>query len=177
MSTRVLLDRRRSGLHVTLVARAPRGLSLPQRVPQAGGSRPPPGVGPAALVVPPSAAPRDAPRGAASDGPYDASRAVGGRGCLGRWSHRVCRAAVSCGLRGPCADGWSQRTARAPRRSPMARVRDGWVMASSGCLSIHLVRVAYADLLHTSSVEDLNGGHGTPSGGLRAHRAGSGLVS
>jgi hypothetical protein len=54
---------------------------------------------------------------------------------------------------------------------------DGWVVASSGCPSMHLVRVAYADLLHTSSVEDLNGGHGTPSGGLRAHRAGSGLVS
>jgi hypothetical protein len=45
---------------------------------------PPPGVGPAACVVPPSAAPRDAPQGAASDEPYDATGAGGGRGCSGR---------------------------------------------------------------------------------------------
>ena len=67
-----------------------------QRVPQAGGSRPHPCVGPASFVATPSDAPRDAPRGAASDGPYDAAGAVGGRVCSGRWSNSVCRAAVSC---------------------------------------------------------------------------------
>jgi hypothetical protein len=64
------------------------------RVPQAGGSRPHPCVGPASCVATPAGGPRAAPRGAASDGPDDAAGAVGGRGaraegltaCAGRRS-------------------------------------------------------------------------------------------
>jgi hypothetical protein len=56
----------------------------------------------------------------------------------------------TAGPRGPC---------EAPSRSSRTRVRDGRVVASSGCLSVHLVCGAYADLLHTSSVEDWPEGH------------------